>query len=193
MEFQTQAFWLKSVTFKADISDAKYFTLFPIKEGVDKLLAKALELNTEKHVIGEWRQLAVLVNNLIEGLQNKSHTEAIKNLKNSLGGACELNEENSRLARIILRDSQRGQRYQSCNSGDNRICHLLSWLLLFLQTKVFPNQLLMLLLMLEAALIVTGMPTWRETVLSHIEIMALKGGRRGGGRRMSLFSSRGRN
>ena len=48
-------FSLKSVTIKlkADISDDKYFTLFPIKEGVDKILAKALELNTEKHVIGE--------------------------------------------------------------------------------------------------------------------------------------------
>ena len=93
MEFQTQAFWLKSVTFKADISVDKYFTLFPIKEGVDKILAKALELNTEKHVIGEWGQLAVLVNNLIEGLKkNKPYTEAIQNLKISLGGASELNE-----------------------------------------------------------------------------------------------------
>ena len=62
-------FWLKSVAFKADISVDKYFTLFPIKEGADKILAKALELNTEKHVIGEWGQLAVLVNNLIEGLK----------------------------------------------------------------------------------------------------------------------------
>ena len=55
-------------------------------------MAKALELNTEKHVIGEWGQLAVLVNNLIKGLKNKPYTEAIKNLKISLGGASELNE-----------------------------------------------------------------------------------------------------
>ena len=109
MEFQTQAFWLKTVTLKADISDDKYFTLFPIKEEVDKILAKALELNMEKDVIEEWRQLAVLVNNLIEGLKNKSHTEAIKSLKISLGGARGLNEENSRLARRILRDSHRAQ------------------------------------------------------------------------------------
>ena len=46
-------FSLKSVTFKAGISDVKYFTLFPIKEGVGEILAKALELNTEKDVIGE--------------------------------------------------------------------------------------------------------------------------------------------
>ena len=95
----TWSFRLRLFTFMADISDGKYFTLFPIKEGVDKILAKALELNTEKHVIGEWRQLAFLGNNLIEGLKNKSHTEAIMNLKISLGGACGLSEENSKLAR----------------------------------------------------------------------------------------------
>ena len=33
----------------------------------------------------------------------------------------------------------------------------------------------MLLLMLEAAFIVTSIATWRETVLSHIEVMTLKG------------------
>ena len=78
-----------------------------------------------------------------------------------------------KLARRILRDSQRAQPVMQ--QWDNRICHLLSWLLLFLQTKVFPNQLLMLLLMLEAAFIVTSIATWRETVLSHIEVMTLKG------------------
>ena len=98
LAFQTQAFWLKTVSLKADISDDKYFTLFPIKEEVDKVLAKALELNLGKEVIEEWRQLAILVNNLIEGLKDKSHTEAIKSLKVALGGARGLNEENSRLA-----------------------------------------------------------------------------------------------
>ena len=53
-------------------------------------MAKALEINMEKDVLEEWRQLAV--NNLIEGLKNKSHTEAIKSLKISLGGARGLNE-----------------------------------------------------------------------------------------------------
>ena len=48
LAFQTQAFWLKTVSLKADISDDKYFTLFPIKEEVDKVLAKALELNLGK-------------------------------------------------------------------------------------------------------------------------------------------------
>ena len=94
---------------KADISDDKYFTLFPIKDEVDKVLAKAHELNMGKEVIEEWRQLSILVNNLIEGLKDKSHTEAIKSLKVALGGARGLNEENSRLARRILRDSQRAQ------------------------------------------------------------------------------------
>ena len=109
MAFQTQAFWLRTVSVKADISDDKYFTLFPIKEEVDKVLAKAHELNMGKEVIEEWRQLSILVNNLIEGLKDKSHTEAIKSLKVALGGARGLNEENSKLARRILRDSQRAQ------------------------------------------------------------------------------------
>ena len=78
-----------------------------------------------------------------------------------------------KLARRILRDSQRAQPVMQ--QWDNRICHLLSWLLLFLETMVFPNQFLMLLLMLEAAFIVTNMATWQETVLSHIEVMTLKG------------------
>ena len=72
------------------------------------MLAKALELNLGKEVIEEWRQLAIPVTNLIEGLKDKSH-EAIKSLKVALGGARGLNEENSRLARRILRDSQRAQ------------------------------------------------------------------------------------
>ena len=97
------------MSLKADISDDKYFTLFPIKEEVDKVLAKALELNLGKEVIEEWRQLAILVNNLIGGLKDKSHTEAIKSLNVALGGARGLNKENSRLARRILRDSQRVQ------------------------------------------------------------------------------------
>ena len=87
MAYQTQVFWLKTVSLKTDISDDKYFTLFPIKDEVDKILAKALELNMEKEVIEEWRQLAILVNNLIEGLRDKPHSEAIKSLKVALGGA----------------------------------------------------------------------------------------------------------
>ena len=71
---------------------------------MDKNLAKAHELNMEKEVIEGWWELAILVNNLIEGLKNKFHSEALKSLKIALGGANGLNEENSRLARRILRD-----------------------------------------------------------------------------------------
>ena len=39
-----------------------------------------------------------------------------------------------------------------------------------------PNQLPLLLLMLEAVSIVTSMVTWQGTVLSHIETMVLKEG-----------------
>ena len=77
LAFQTQAFWLKTVSLKAGISDDKYFTSFPIKEEVDKVLAKALELNLGKEVIEEWRQLAIPVKYLIEGLKDNSHTEAV--------------------------------------------------------------------------------------------------------------------
>ena len=108
MAFFTQALWLKTVSLKADISNDKYFPLFPIKEEV---LAKfkALELNLGKEVIEEWSQLAILVNNLIKGLKDKSHADTIKSLKVALGGTRGFNKKNSRLARRILRDSQRAQ------------------------------------------------------------------------------------
>ena len=62
------------------------------------------------------------------------------------------------------------------HNGGSRICHYLSWLLQILQLMGSPNQLPLLLLMLEAVSIVTSMVTWQGTVLSHIETMVLKEG-----------------
>ena len=93
LAFQTQAFWLRTVSVKADV-----------------MINTSLCFQSRRKLfIEEWRQLSTLVNNLIEGLKDKSHTEAIKSLKVALGGARGLNEENSRLAIRILRDSQRAQ------------------------------------------------------------------------------------
>ena len=45
------------------------------------IYALALELNLEKDGVEEWRQLTVLMNVCIKDLKNKSHDEAIKQLK----------------------------------------------------------------------------------------------------------------
>jgi hypothetical protein len=57
------------------------FLFFQIKGEVDKIYSLGLENNMEREVIGECRQLQICVNVLLEGLKNKSHSEAIKELK----------------------------------------------------------------------------------------------------------------
>ena len=100
---------MRTISIKNDICDDKYFSLFPIKMEVDKIFSLALELNMDKQVIEEWRQLTVLVNNCIDGLRHKSHQQAIKELKLLMGGSKGLNDDNARIVRRILRDSQRTQ------------------------------------------------------------------------------------
>ena len=96
---------MRTVQVKADICDDKYFNLFQIKGEVDKIYSLALENNMEREVIEEWRQLQIFVNVLLEGLKNKSHSEAIKELKLVFGGSRGLDDEHSKLARKILRQS----------------------------------------------------------------------------------------
>ena len=96
---------MKTIQVKADVCDDKYFSLFQIKSEVDKIYSLALENNIEREMIEEWRQLQIFVNVLLEGLKNKSHSEAIKKLKLVFGGTRGLSDENSKLARRILRQS----------------------------------------------------------------------------------------
>ena len=78
---------MRTVQVKADICDDKYFSLFQIKGEVDKIYSLALENNMERDVSEEWRQLQIFVYVLLEGLKNKSHSEAIKELKLVFGGS----------------------------------------------------------------------------------------------------------
>ena len=96
---------MKTIQVKADVCDDKYFSLFQIKSEVDKIYSLALENNMQREVIKEWRQLQIFVNVLLEGLKNKSHSEAIKKLKLVFGGTRCLSDENSKLARRIWRQS----------------------------------------------------------------------------------------
>ena len=96
---------MRTIQVKAGVCDDKYFPLFEIKSEVDKIYSLALENNMEREVIEEWRQLHIFVNVLLEGLKNKSHSEAIKKLKLVFGGTRGLRNENSKLARRILRQS----------------------------------------------------------------------------------------
>ena len=123
---------MRTISIKNDICDDKYFSLFPIKMEVDKIFSLALELNMDKQVIEEWRQLTVLVNNCIDGLRHKSHQQAIKELKLLMGGSKGLNDDNARIVRRILRDSQRTQPILD-NWGPQHICLLCK----ILQTQIF--------------------------------------------------------
>ena len=130
---------MRTVQVKADICDDKYFNLFQIKGEVDKIYSLALENNMEREVIEEWRQLQIFVNVLLEGLKNKSHSEAIKELKLVFGGSRGLDDEHSKLARRILRQSGKWSfdTLGSCTSHEPDASNELYWF--WATSNVFPS------------------------------------------------------
>ena len=107
LKYNQESFWLRIVDLRENFNDDKFTNLFEVKGKVDKIYNMALENSMEQKVIQEWQQHVLTVTSLCDGLRNKSHATALKDLKKIFGSNRGLNDDNKKLVDAILRNSQR--------------------------------------------------------------------------------------